>query len=123
MNKYQFIEGSFKKRHTIFARMSESKRIQMKYPDRIPVIIEHSNSNHTLPPIDKQKYLVPKDLTIGQFSYVIRKRINLPSNQAMFLMINNKMMNTAEKMENIYENNKENDNFMYVTISSESTFG
>jgi GABA(A) receptor-associated protein len=27
--------------------------------------------------IDKKKYLVPADLTVGQFVYVIRKRIKL----------------------------------------------
>lgn len=31
-----------------------------------------------IPEIDKRKYLVPADLTVGQFVYVIRKRIMLP---------------------------------------------
>ena len=27
-----------------------------------------------IPPVDKRKYLIPMDLTVGQFVYVIRKR-------------------------------------------------
>ena len=43
-----------------------------------------SPSPESLPSIDKQKYLVPADLTIGQFVYVIRKRIKLSAERAFF---------------------------------------
>lgn len=115
-------DGTFKKKHSFEERLIESKRIILKYPDRIPIILEQSKSSG-LPELDKQKYLVPRDLTMGQFSYVIRKRIKLPSNKAMFLIVNKKMINTGENIERIYEKNKDEDNFMYVVISGESTFG
>jgi len=35
------------------------------------------------------RYLVPSDLTIGQFIYVIRKRIKLSPQQAIFVFVNN----------------------------------
>merc|ERR1711938_123213 len=44
-----------------------------KHPDRIPVIVEKRPRDATLPLIDKKKFLVPADLTVGQFVYVIRK--------------------------------------------------
>jgi GABA(A) receptor-associated protein len=47
-------------------------RIRAKYPDRIPVICEKALKSN-LEDIDKKKYLVPSDLTVGQFVYVIRK--------------------------------------------------
>jgi len=34
---------------------------------------------------NRKKYLVPADLTMGQFVYVIRKRIKLPADQAIFV--------------------------------------
>ena len=37
--------------------------------------------------IDKNKFLVPKDLTLGQFVYVIRKRMKLPPEKAIFVFI------------------------------------
>eukprot|EP00494_Astrolonche_serrata_P022400 UN22657 len=34
------------------------------------------------------RFLVPADLTVGQFVYVIRKRIKLQPEQAIFLFVN-----------------------------------
>lgn len=114
-------KGTFKKNHPMEKRLLESKRIVDKYPDRIPVILECSDKS--LPKLDKQKYLIPKDLTIGQFSYVIRRRITLPSTQSMFLLINDKIMNTGTLIGGIYETEKDADNFLYVSIAGENTFG
>ena len=68
-------------------RVAEAKRIRDKYKDRIPVICEKANRTN-VPDIDKKKYLVPADLTVGQFVYVIRKRIELPADKALFLIVN-----------------------------------
>ena len=35
------------------------------------------------------RYLVPSDLTVGQFVYVIRKRIKLSPEKAIFIFVNN----------------------------------
>ena len=35
------------------------------------------------------RYLVPADLTVGQFVYVIRKRIKLSSEKAIFIFVKN----------------------------------
>lgn len=118
-----YIEGSFKKRFSFADRKTESKRIKEKYPDRIPVIVEHAKKSADFPTIDKQKYLVPNDLSVGQFSYVIRKRIKLSPEKAMFLMVNNKMPPTNDTMDNVYERDKDEDGFIYVCIAGESTFG
>jgi GABA(A) receptor-associated protein len=63
---------SFKSEHSFDKRKLESARIRAKYPDRIPVICEKATKSN-LEDIDKKKYLVPSDLTVGQFVYVIRK--------------------------------------------------
>ncbi|KAH9325727.1 hypothetical protein KI387_005905, partial [Taxus chinensis] len=69
-------------------RQAESARIREKYPDRIPVIVEKAE-RADIPDIDKKKYLVPADLTVGQFVYVVRKRINLSSEKAIFIFVKN----------------------------------
>jgi GABA(A) receptor-associated protein len=48
------------------------ERVRSKYPDRIPVICEKAAKSN-VPDIDKKKYLVPSDLTVGQFVLVVRK--------------------------------------------------
>lgn len=35
------------------------------------------------------RYLVPVDTTLGQFVYVIRKRINLSAEKAIFMFVDN----------------------------------
>ncbi|KAL8226475.1 hypothetical protein R6Q57_016307 [Mikania cordata] len=69
-------------------RQAEAARIREKYPDRIPVIVEKTERSD-MPDIDKKKYLVPADLTVGQFVYVVRKRIKLTAEKAIFIFVKN----------------------------------
>lgn len=73
--------------------------------------------------IDKRKYLVPADLTVGQFVYVIRKRIRLPAEKAVFIFVNDILPPTAALMSVIYKEHKDPDGFLYITYSGENTFG
>ena len=43
------------------------------------------------------RYLVPADLTVGQFVYVIRKRIKLSSEKAIFIFVDNVLPPTGEQ--------------------------
>ena len=113
---------NFKKKYSVSQRTEESNRIMVKYPDRIPIIVEKIN-NSSAPNIDKHKYLVPKDLTIGQFIYVIRKRINLKPEQALFIFINNTLPPTTELLSNMYKNHKEKCGFLFVKYGTENCFG
>ena len=80
--------SNFKKSKTENERLTESSKIIEKYPNRIPIIIEKDKKSK-IKDIDKNKFLVPNDMTLGQFMYVIRKRIKLDSSQALFFFINN----------------------------------
>jgi len=115
-------KSSFKISNPLEARMSESSRIREKYPDRIPVIVEKAGQSD-VPDIDKKKYLVPADLTVGQFVYVVRKRIKLGAEKAIFVFVKNTLPPTAALMSAIYEEHKDEDGFLYMTYSGENTFG
>jgi GABA(A) receptor-associated protein len=104
-------------------RKSEAERIRAKYPDRVPVICEKADRSSEIPDIDKKKYLVPADLTVGQFHYVIRKRIKLAPEKALFLFCANSIPPNAALMSTVYEEQKDDDGFLYVQYSGESTFG
>jgi hypothetical protein len=58
-------------------RKMESVRLLKKFPDRIPVLVKPGNT--MTPVIDKCKYLVPSDMSIGEFVNIIRKRVKLDS--------------------------------------------
>ncbi|KAL2339192.1 hypothetical protein Fmac_013638 [Flemingia macrophylla] len=115
-------KSSFKLEHPLERRQAESARIRDKYPDRIPVIVEKAERSD-IPDIDKKKYLVPADLTVGQFVYVVRKRIKVSAEKAIFVFINNTLPPTAALMSSIYVENKDDDGFLYMTYSGENTFG
>jgi GABA(A) receptor-associated protein len=107
---------------TVEKRKSEAERIRAKYPDRVPVICEKADRSD-IPDIDKKKYLVPADLTVGQFHYVIRKRIKLAPEKALFLFCSNSIPPNASLMSTVYEEQKDEDGFLYIQYSGESTFG
>ncbi len=117
-------EGDFVNSYTLEQRKEESSRIILKYPTKLPVIVEKGKNNNTdIPNIDKHKYLVPSDMTIGQFVFVIRKRIKLEPEKGLFIFINNMLPPTSMLMSSIYSANKAPDGFLYVSYSGESTFG
>ncbi|RMZ77552.1 hypothetical protein DV737_g4348, partial [Chaetothyriales sp. CBS 132003] len=112
----------FKDEHPFEKRKAEAERIRQKYADRIPVICEKVEKSD-IATIDKKKYLVPADLTVGQFVYVIRKRIKLSPEKAIFIFVDEVLPPTAALMSSIYDEHKDEDGFLYITYSGENTFG
>ena len=89
---------------------------------QVPVIVEkHATATVKM---DKNKFLVPKDSTIGSFVHVIRKRLHLSEKEAIFLMCQNTIPPTSEVMSIVYERHKDKeDNFLYFVLLQENTFG
>ena len=104
-------------------RFYESQKMREKYPDRVPVIVGKLDSDKNLPNIDKHKFLVPYDIAMSQFIYIIRKQIKLSHEQALFVFINNVIYSSKTLIATIYEENKDDDGFLYVTYAGENTFG
>uniref|UniRef100_A0AAX7VTB9 Gamma-aminobutyric acid receptor-associated protein-like 2 n=1 Tax=Astatotilapia calliptera TaxID=8154 RepID=A0AAX7VTB9_ASTCA len=103
-------------------RCIESAKIRNKYPDRVPVIVEKVSGSQIVD-IDKRKYLVPSDITVAQFMWIIRKRIQLPSEKAIFLFVDKTVPQSSITMGQLYEKEKDEDGFLYVAYSGENTFG
>ncbi|KAF4556873.1 Autophagy-related protein 8 [Elsinoe fawcettii] len=111
------MRSKFKDEHPFEKRKAEAERIRQKYTDRIPVICEKVEKSD-IATIDKKKYLVPADLTVGQFVYVIRKRIKLSPEKAIFIFVDEVLPPTAALMSSIYEEHKDEDGFLYITYVS-----
>ena len=97
--------------------------------------------------LDKKKYLVPSDLTVGQFYFLIRKRIQLRAEDALFFFVNNVIPPTSATMGSLYQvgssnfavhwsfmsfnvflsvclqEHHEDDYFLYIAYSDESVYG
>ena len=74
----------FKDKHTYEERELEASRVRRKYPNRYPVIVEKIIGCDNISSIDKIKFLVPGDLTVGQL-ICYRKRIKMEEWVCLFL--------------------------------------
>ena len=108
------VKGVEAKQNTgIFASVMEKARFTNKNP-----------KCKNLPDINKKKYLVPLDLTVGQFIFVIRRRLKLDAAKAIFLFVNNQIIPPSNaSLGELYEEYKSEDGFLYMTYSGENTFG
>ena len=66
-------------------RRKECDKIRNQFSEKIPIICE-KDPKSKITDIDKTKYLVPADLTVSQFSFMIRKKIEIEK-EASFLFI------------------------------------
>ena len=103
-------------------RIDETTRIRAKYPERVPIIVKKA-AGSTLKDIDKSKYLAPVDMTLSQFIIIIRKRIKIESDKAIFVFIDNVLPPLSAPMVYLYENMKSQDGYLYIYYNGESTFG
>ena len=105
-------------------RTAEAKRIRAKYPDRVPVVACRDANAHGMPEIDKRKYLIPTTMTVGEFCFVLRKRMSLGPSKAMFLFCEQGILPpTSATILDVYIKHKHHDDFLYFTYASENTFG
>ena len=89
--------------------------IKSKYYDRTPVIIRSCPFE-----IEKKKYLVQSNMTIGQFGYYLRKTFSskISYRDSLIIYINNKIPRN-----DVFFSTLENNNFVMVDLYKESTFG
>lgn len=116
--------SEFKKKHSLEERKAESSKMISKFPDKVPVIVEKlPNSN--LPSMDRKKFLVPQDIMLAQFLSIIRKRLNITPETAIFVFFGNKntLAPATSLMNIVYSSMKDEDNFLYCYYTSENTFG
>uniref|UniRef100_A0A673TE08 GABA type A receptor associated protein like 1 n=1 Tax=Suricata suricatta TaxID=37032 RepID=A0A673TE08_SURSU len=87
----------YKEEHPFEKRRSEGEKIRKKYPNRVLVIVEKAPKAR-IGDLDKKKFLVPSDLTVGQFYFLIQKRIHLRAEDALFFFVNNVIPPTSIHM-------------------------
>ena len=120
------MEFKFKQKNSDVNQRKESNdKLRKQYPDKIPIICEKDPKSITLNDIDKTKYLVPKDLTVAQFSIMIRKRLELNKNEALFLIAKGKHTITGETpLIDVYNKfSDKDDGYLYIAYASEVTLG
>jgi len=112
----------FKKSHSFEQRRERAMKIRLKYPDKIPVIVEKSQRALT-PDLKKTKILVSLDLKFGEFVASLRKRITIGAAEGMYVFCDNHIPPNSVLMSDIYSRYRDKDGFLYVVYSLENTFG
>ena len=113
--------NEYKKNNSLDKRKSECQRILCRYVNYVPVIVTYNEelSKHNL----KKKFLVPRDVTCSHLIYTIRKNIKVNSSVAIFIFCNNILVSGTKSMSEIYDEYKDEDDFLYIYVATENTFG
>lgn len=106
----------FKTKSSYSERVSESNRVRAKHIDKVPIIIQVGDQI--------KKLLVNYDMTVSELQYSLRKKMILKEVEATILMTDqNVLLSHNNNVGSIYNQHKDNDNFLYLKVLKENTFG
>ena len=91
-----------------------SKKIRENNPNKIPILVKTKNIK-----ISKDRFVVTKDNTIGNFTKAIRKYIEINETEAIFLLIND-LMYTPNKT---FREADTGEPYLTVLLCKEETYG
>ncbi len=124
----------YREKYTIEQRRNESKNVKKKYQDRIPVIVSKDPGSE-LSDINKEKYLVPIEFTVGQLLTIIRQRTTIGPEKAINLFIidynyTQILAPTSATIGSLYlqyvesfMNDPKYDGYLYIVYTGENVFG
>ena len=118
------MEFQYKINNSLDNRKSQYRKVIENHPDSVPVILERAKGctiNKTI----KTKYILSKELTIAEFVKIIREKLELNPDRALFFLVNGKhSLTMTEELGHAYEKYKDkNDGFLYMTYSEEMVYG
>ena len=117
------MEFKYQKVKTLEERKSEFQNVIQSNPGKIAIICEKEPKSK-IADIEKTKFLVNGDITLSQFSLMIRKRLKMGKEEALFFLVNGKKSLTGDdSMQDVYNKHKSEDGFLYIAYASEVVWG
>ena len=118
-------KNPFKIERTFEQRCEETRNVKLRHPYKCPVVVQRSHKEVDIPKIDRNKFLVPNDMTMHGLLYIIRKRLNIINeSQALYLFTEKGVIFTTNiNVSNVYDEQKDDDGYLYLFYNSENTFG
>lgn len=136
-------------RHSFIGRRNSDSNMLLtaKYPKKIPVsvprvfckysprnmilkiinlqiILERAATEKNLIDLERRRFLVPEDLTLIHFQAIIRRRLKLAPEKALFFLINGQsIVSLSKEVVEIYNEYKAADSFLHIFYASEDCFG
>ena len=104
-------------------RLNDCQKVRKKFPTKVPVIVMKAPTCE-LPVLEKEKFLIPQDLSVMEFQGIIRKKLILDEKRSLTLLVNDRIMPKADSlMSEIYESHRDADGFLYVLYTDEDVSG
>lgn len=105
--------------------MNEVRRILMKYPERCPLLIYPYDDFQQK--LDKNKFIVPNELTIINLIFIIKKRLNIGKDKSLIFLIGHNQNTIIPELSSmiisLYNKYHDNDGFLRIFYFLENAFG
>lgn len=122
IRRREIVQKTYYDSHTIEQCLEEVRKIKERHPDRIPVLIEQADMSR-LPNLDKKKFLVPGNMSLGEFTHTVRRRLVLTSEMALFLFTRSVLPSQGSLISELYDIYKDDHGFLVIYYSGENVFG
>jgi hypothetical protein len=111
--------------HPLERQIKDSSIVLKSHPGKVPIIVDRSKVSD--PDLERHKYLVGGDLTIGEFFLTIRSKLKVGSNEALFLFVQTVsgevLVSHSKLLREVYAEYKQSNGFLVMIYSKEETFG
>ncbi len=91
-----------------------------KPPLRIPIIVFTNNRKLRLA---KHEFLVPRQLKVAHLTATLRRSIVLDADSTVYLYSKSHMLKQDKMLSEIYEAYRDDDGFLYITVSDIPVLG
>ena len=108
---------------TLEERLEDSEGMLKRYPGRCCIYVEKMEGCKSLEELPKKRFLLPENIPTDQFMCIVRKRLSLKSEEALFFYIKKRMITGDKDIGELYHKYKQSDNFLYIKYSKENCFG
>ena len=109
-------------------RQRRAQEIRSKYPNRYPIMVDRLNGDD--PKLDRHKFLVPSEFNVGQLIYVVRTRMKIRPEIALYFFSYDPFtkqttgsLTPSMDVSQLFIENCSNDHYLYIGYTSETAFG
>ena len=114
--------SSYKERVQESVRKERALNILLSSSEKLPVIIERSVRSK-LAPTNNCIFKLHRTVTVNQLQQMLRKILNIPADQSMFLLARSSIVSGNMCVKDLYAAFLDKDGFLYLNYCEISPFG
>ena len=102
-------------------RLKHSRNLLQKNKSLVPILLHVSQPSSIN--IKKNKFLLARSMKVRQFIHKIRNRAKVSKDIGIFFYVKKKLLNPQHDFGEVYDKLKNEDGFIYLTVSEMATTG